>query len=83
MTSEQYEHSELLETERRLRLQIESGDVSWGHRSTVQTSVGMLEKFSSALKFPLQNMTVPVVSMFGISDALATHGITNYLLRYL
>lgn len=83
MTFEQYEHSELLETEHRLRLQIESDHVSWGHHSTVQTSVGMLEKFSSPLTFPLQDMTVLVASMSGISDAIATDGIINYSLKYL
>jgi hypothetical protein len=45
--------------------------------------VGKLEKFSSALKFPLQDMTVLVASMSGISDAIATDGIINYLLKYL
>jgi hypothetical protein len=39
--------------------------------------MGMLENFSSALRFPLQDMTVPVVCMFGISDALATEGIID------
>jgi len=72
-----------LETEHTLRLETVNGPVPWGHHSTVEKSVGMLEKLSSALKFPLQDMTVPVAWVFRVSGALATEGIIKCLLRYL